>query len=328
MEAPPFIKKASPHVFENGQLPGHKIHPLRVSLSISMLYLIFGLVYIYLSSHIAALNVLSKDQLENVEHYKGSMFIIFTTILFFFTLFILLRRIQGKQIETDMQKNAIVSAGKQAVAGLFASSIAHEMNNVLSVSYYALKKLSENPGLNDEDREYIKKLRTANDQIHDYASRLTEVTGRHLSEGIQRTDMSRAVDSAANLAATHKKLKACSLEMELPESCMASFDQTLVRNTIINLLLNAAEATAGRGQIRVRLLDSPDSIRVEVHDSGPGIQPKRGTPAAESFRNRTGGTGLDLLCIRHCAEVHHGKFDIKPSPLGGACVHMTFPRQI
>jgi signal transduction histidine kinase len=212
------------------------------------------------------------------------------------------------------------------VAGLFASSIAHDMNNVLSVSYYALRKLSENANLTDADREYIKKLRTANDQIQDFASRLTEVTGRNLSKGIQRTDMSRAVDSAANLAATHKKVKGCLLEMELPESCMASFDQILLRNTIINLILNAAETTAGRGQIKVRLLDSPDSIRVEVHDSGADLQPETGITAVESFITRTGGPGLDLLCIRHCAEVHHGKFDIEPSHLGGACVHMTFPR--
>jgi signal transduction histidine kinase len=59
---------------------------------------------------------------------------------------------------------------------------------------------------------------------------------------------------------------------------------------------------------------------LEVHDNGPGI------PVAERqrifepfFTTKADGTGLGLMSVKACAEVHHGHVTVQASPLGGAC---------
>jgi signal transduction histidine kinase len=96
---------------------------------------------------------------------------------------------------------------------------------------------------------------------------------------------------------------------------------------LLNIIINAADAVGGSGRIMVKLSDNPERIRLEVHDNGPGIPEQVRDRVLEPFyTTKPYGSGLGLLSVRHCAEVHRGAFGIESSPLGGTCVFMDFPR--
>ena len=322
------IKIGSLRLLEERALIPDAIKPFRMAALVAGAYFLFSIVYIFVSSKIAASSVISKEQLEYVELYKGSLFVLLTALLIFAALFFLFRRLQLKERDGEKQREAIMAAGKQAMAGLFASSIAHDLNNILTVSQFAIEKLSQGEALSASDRTHVDNLHRVNDQIREYAKRLADVSGKHLSSEIHKTDVVSAVAVAIKLARTHKTVKRCSINSELPEKSHAPVDESILHRALLNLIVNAAEATGGRGQILVKLSGDDESVRLEVNDDGPGILPEERNRVLEAFyTTKPDGTGLGLLSMRYCAEVHGGAFGIETSLLGGACVYIVLPRR-
>lgn len=322
------IKKGSSRLLEYEIFTLESIKPIRMAALVAGAYFFFSLIYIFVSSHIAASSVISKEQLEYIELYKGSLFVLITALFLFAALFFLFQRLHHRERELEKQRDAIVAAGKQAVAGLFASSIAHDLNNILTVSQFAIGKLYQTKELNVAQKEYVDSLQQVNNQIRDYASRLADVSGKHLLSRIHPTDITAAVAVALKLASTHFKVKRCSIESDLPDKSFAAIDESLLHRALLNLMVNSAEATGGRGRILVKLSEDAENIRLEVHDNGPGIPIEERRRVHEAFyTTKPDGTGLGLLSIRYCADAHGGSFGMESSPLGGACVFIVLPRR-
>ncbi|HSO20802.1 MAG TPA: HAMP domain-containing sensor histidine kinase [Desulfosarcina sp.] len=282
---------------------------------IAGLYFIAGSIYIYVSSHFAASSVMSKEQLEFVEVYKGFLFILATASILFAALMVLFRRLNRKEVEIQKQRDAIVAAGRQAMAGLFASSIAHDLNNLLTVGHFNIDMLERSGNIQAPEMKHLDNLRRVHDEIQNYADRLADISGRHLLSGLHRADMSSTVVSAMQLAASHAKVKKCSVKVDVPATASAKIDASLLTRALINAVVNAAEAVNGNGRVLVKLLQTGQDIRLEVHDNGPGILPEDRLRVLEPFYStKADGTGLGLLSIRYCAEVHKGAFGIEESP--------------
>jgi signal transduction histidine kinase len=76
-----------------------------------------------------------------------------------------------------------------------------------------------------------------------------------------------------------------------------------------NLLDNAADATDGRGLVRIRTASEPGRVLVEIADDGPGIPPELRARIWEPFFTTKGvgrGTGLGLDVVRRIVEGRHG----------------------
>jgi len=101
----------------------------------------------------------------------------------------------------------------------------------------------------------------------------------------------------------------------------------LLAEALANLLDNAIAYTPVGGQVQVRLLADP--LRVEVHDSGPGIPAQERELVFERFVRGQGanadGSGLGLAIVRDIAALHGATVTLGDSPLGGLCVTLRFP---
>jgi C4-dicarboxylate-specific signal transduction histidine kinase len=68
---------------------------------------------------------------------------------------------------------------------------------------------------------------------------------------------------------------------------------------MLNLILNAADATNGNGKIHIRLWQSDGQVHLEVHDNGPGIPPEMRDRVFEPlYTSKPDGTGLGLVSVR------------------------------
>lgn len=335
MIEPSQVKKMSnsqiqnvPDIIRDDWLKSHKIKPFGIAIIVSGIYFLFSIIYIYVSTQFAASSVLSKEQLEQIELYKGFLFVLVTAVFLFFVLFFLFKRLNRKEQDIEKQRNTIVAASNQAAAGLFASSIAHDLNNILTVSQFSIDQLSESQELSPAHKKHVERLVQTNNQIRDFTRRLSDVSGRHLSSGIHKIDVVSAIAAAINLASTHKKMKRCSIERDLPAKCFAVFDESILHRALLNLLLNAADANKGRGKVFVKLSEDEETIKIEVHDEGPGISPEEKNRILEPFyTTKSDGSGLGLLSVRYCTEIHNGTLNIEKSHLGGACICMVMPRK-
>ena len=101
----------------------------------------------------------------------------------------------------------------------------------------------------------------------------------------------------------------------------------IIVTAIVNLLLNAADALAGKGAITVRTGSSDGGVWIEVADNGPGIPPEIRNRILEPFFTTKGavGTGLGLAIVYAFTERHGGRLDIESEPGKGARFRMWFP---
>ena len=103
-------------------------------------------------------------------------------------------------------------------------------------------------------------------------------------------------------------------------------DAELVRATLLNLLLNAAQAMGGAGRIAVTVEQRGDSCAVAVRDSGPGVPPDIRDQIFEPFfTTKARGGGLGLPIARRTAELHGGSLTLESPAGGGTVVTLTLP---
>ena len=103
-------------------------------------------------------------------------------------------------------------------------------------------------------------------------------------------------------------------------------DRALLNGTFLNLLLNAAQATEGRGTISVSVAHQDGFCVVGIADDGPGIPAHvREKVFRPFFSTKTGGTGLGLANARRVIEEHGGSIAIECPETGGTRVIVRLP---
>jgi signal transduction histidine kinase len=105
-------------------------------------------------------------------------------------------------------------------------------------------------------------------------------------------------------------------------------DADQIRQVLINLCLNAAQAMSGCGRLTVDLAHQDDSVLIDVSDTGPGIPPAALEQVFAPFYSTKGrgeGTGLGLSICRRLIEEHRGELSVVNLPAGGALFRIRLP---
>jgi two-component system, NtrC family, nitrogen regulation sensor histidine kinase NtrY len=103
-------------------------------------------------------------------------------------------------------------------------------------------------------------------------------------------------------------------------------DADLLKGALTNLLENGAEAAGPSGVVRILTRLSPDVVVIEVHDSGPGLNPEAEATLFEpTITFKKGGMGLGLSIARKNALLCGGDITLIPGQLGGAGFRVSVP---
>jgi signal transduction histidine kinase len=112
---------------------------------------------------------------------------------------------------------------------------------------------------------------------------------------------------------------------ETPEiECLPSH----LNQAFMNILLNATQAIAGQGTIRVRTGQDKEQVWVEIGDSGCGIAPENLPHIFEPFfttRPVGSGTGLGLSAAFSIVKRHQGRIEVDSTPGKGTVVRIHLP---
>ena len=103
-------------------------------------------------------------------------------------------------------------------------------------------------------------------------------------------------------------------------------DADLIRATMSNLLLNAAQAMGGNGRIAIAIAERDQQCILAIRDSGPGIPPELRERVFEPFfTTKARGGGLGLPIARRTAELHGGTLTLTGPEAGGTLFTLTIP---
>ncbi|MEQ1566398.1 MAG: HAMP domain-containing sensor histidine kinase [Myxococcota bacterium] len=276
--------------------------------------------YIALSSGAAAHLARSVVELGQIEQWKGLAFVVFTTGLVFVTAGTSLQRDQRSAELLARQRELLVTAERQALAGTMAGAIANDVNNALTVL------LGEVDGMevHDEmDRRSIDLVLQSSERILELNRRLVSAVRHSTATDAQQLELVEAIRGSVDVLRAHHSLRQCRVEVE-GEPVPVVTSAGLLAQIASNLLINAGEATDGRGHVVVRVAKVDGRARIEVDDDGPGVPPDRRPDLFSALRTtKPSGSGLGLYSVRARASALGGEVEVGESPLGGARFTVT-----
>jgi signal transduction histidine kinase len=126
--------------------------------------------------------------------------------------------------------------------------------------------------------------------------------------------------------------KGLALDVDMPEVALKLVsDERKIRQIVTNLLSNAVKFTE-QGSIGVRTMSADGEIRVEVRDTGIGIDPQHLDRIFDPFwqveqssTRRFGGTGLGLGVARKLARLLEGRLEVQSEVGRGSTFTLALP---
>jgi signal transduction histidine kinase len=107
-------------------------------------------------------------------------------------------------------------------------------------------------------------------------------------------------------------------------------DAGQISQVFVNLLANAMQAIEGSGDVFVRTRRTEDSVRVEIEDTGRGIEDAMLSRVFDPFfttKEVGKGTGLGLSIVRSLVNAHGGRIDVSNRNGRGCVFTLTLPIQ-
>ncbi|MEM9660750.1 MAG: ATP-binding protein [Planctomycetota bacterium] len=234
------------------------------------------------------------------------------------------------------------AAERLAEIGSMTGGLAHEIKNPLSTIGLNAQLLAE--GIQDLDVADADKARLTRrvDSLTRETERLRGILTDFLDFAGEKklsptpTDLNELVAELADFF--HPQADKESIRLRTQTAgvpVVVSVDAPLVKQAVLNLMLNAVQAMAGTGSPQTELILRVDSdpepsperfAHIRVIDTGPGMDAAtRESVFQPYFTTKAGGTGLGLPTARRIVEEHGGRLELHSEPGTGTEFHLSFP---
>ena len=298
-----------------------------LNLSVSVCYLLAGILDVAIQDEMLDFEEMS---LGAIPQNPTEPFLLRLIVLWLMTACC-----YGIQVLFEKQRQAADEAQEFAArqeklqsAGRLAAQIAHQIKNPLGIinnaAFSLQRALQEGKGASLQQISLIREEVERADQIitklMGYAQ-LAEgkVEKLHLAEELQRA-IAQVFPPDAKYEATVEVRCA----QHLPPLLM---QRAHLAEILVNLLLNAREATRGRGHLQAVADHGPNhSVVFTLRDDGPGIPKEKQQKIFEPyFSTKEKGTGLGLSIVKHNTEIYGGTVAVKSELGHGATFVIVLP---
>jgi signal transduction histidine kinase len=111
-----------------------------------------------------------------------------------------------------------------------------------------------------------------------------------------------------------------------PDIPPVNFDAELMERVILNLIINAAQASPPGGAVTVKTRLLENAAEIAVIDRGSGIDPKNLESIFNPFfTTKSSGTGLGLAICSKIVDEHGGQITVESTPGEGSVFHVLLP---
>jgi PAS domain S-box-containing protein len=211
-----------------------------------------------------------------------------------------------------------------ARVGQMAAVVAHEVRNPLAGIKGAMQILMSRRTAGDRELPVMRDIVSRIDALSELINDLM-VFARPRPPRLAVVELRPLLQDAITMV--RRDPAADSIDFSVSgDEVSAVVDSEMIRATVLNLLLNAAQAMGGRGQIQIVVGRQGDSASIQVRDSGPGIPPELHDQVFEPFfTTKARGGGLGLPIARRTAELHGGTLALEPGEQGGTVATLVLP---
>ena len=212
----------------------------------------------------------------------------------------------------------------EAVAELSAS-LAHEIKNPLASIRSSVEQLAASDHASDDEKLLAGLVVRESDRLSGLLSEFLDFSRVRVTD-CRPLDLAAVVTRAVELVRTHPDSGEHAEIDIVADPVSIEGDEDLIHRVVVNLVLNAIQASGGdvRVQVCVRTASSSELPRglqldgaavLEVIDDGPGIPAELQERVFEPFvTGRVGGSGLGLAIVQRAVQAHRGAVFVESNP--------------
>jgi C4-dicarboxylate-specific signal transduction histidine kinase len=227
-------------------------------------------------------------------------------------------------------------AARLAGVGELAASIAHELNNPLGTVSLRIEGLLAKTPADDSRHNPLVVIEGEVERMATLVANLLQFsrTGR---DQVSAVDVCEEVTKTVGLIGHHFRKHQVRVETEFATGVPTiRADRQQLRQILLNLFTNAADAMPGGGRLTVRvgsvsLPDEEPAVALEVADTGTGIPAELLPRVIDPFfttKEEGKGTGLGLAICRRIIDQHHGSLEIESRVGEGTTVRVILPVRV
>jgi len=228
--------------------------------------------------------------------------------------------------EKSRMEAELVRQARMAAVGRLSAGLAHEIRNPLASIQGAAEILSDDAAPQDPKARLLNILKLEAVRLNEVLTRFLHFA-RPVDRDPRRFDLAAEVRDVVELLRHRQTGTTWSGPGPDGPACELVGDREQVRQLLLNLALNAGEATGEGGAVAMAAVRRGDAVELTVDDDGPGFSDESlrnlGTPF---FTTKEQGTGLGLAICQRIVDDHGGSLRVETRQPRGARVVVTLPR--
>jgi signal transduction histidine kinase len=226
----------------------------------------------------------------------------------------------------------LVRSARLAAVGRLSAGVAHEIGNPLAAIRGMLDLLQAGDLDSDEEKEFVARIQRESERIHHTIRDLLDFSRdepTHSGRIESSASLAAVVDDTVKLVDRQSRFRDIAFKLAVDESLpRVRGDHERLRQLLLNLLFNAADALSGRGTIEVSASRANGIVQLVVSDDGPGIDGKILDQVFDPFvttKPAGQGTGLGLAVCHTIVDRLGGSIRAENRAGGGASFEVSLP---
>jgi signal transduction histidine kinase len=226
-------------------------------------------------------------------------------------------------LELEQAREQLLRDEKLAAMGRLSSAIAHEIRNPVAMIASSIATAKQLSGAEREEMFEI---------ASEEANRLSQLTTEFLDYAKTRppnlapTSVADTIAYIVDASRAHASQKGVRFELDVCETLVVQADESQLHQALMNLLLNAVDASSAGGTIILRTHDGNRRAYIDVENSGTPIpEPALGRIFEPFFTTKPRGTGLGLAIARNIARAQGGDLVLSVNGPTRVCFSLILP---
>ena len=237
------------------------------------------------------------------------------------------KKLKKAMFELKNSQNQLIQSEKMATVGRLAAGMAHELNNPVGAVRNYIQDVQEDTPQDDSRWQRLKRAESATDRCKRIVSDL--LTFARESKELKLVDINDVIEITVSNATEEISNPRIEILKEL-ESALPKIkvDPLQIQQVFMNIVMNSSEAMQEEGKIIIKSLKNPDSILVEISDTGSGIPEDIQDKIFDPFfttKPPGKGMGLGLAISYNIIKRFNGDIRVKSKKDKGAVFTVILP---
>ncbi len=226
-----------------------------------------------------------------------------------------------REIETELEVSR-----RMAAIGRLTAGVGHEVKNPINAIVVHLELLRNKIQAGADAMRHLDVIQSEIRRLDRVVQTLVDFS-RPVELQLRDQDLRSVVSSVLMLASAEFETRGIAVQSQAPvRAVLCRVDADLLKQALLNIVLNGAQAMATGGLLEVHLLEEGRWASISVRDHGEGI-PDEIRPRIFDlyFTTKKEGSGIGLAMTYRIVQMHHGQIDVESKPGSGTTFVLRLP---